>query len=139
MFDDLNKDNFILYAMKFYENPQCLSEQDFHDDLKIIKYLKRLLNRYHLGGELKERLILNHLITLGNVFPVEVLSRILFLKISQKYWTYLKTFLIHLEYMPEQISSINGEKIISSDIRVNLEIAKKLRETKPDGISISRR
>ena len=139
MFEDLNKDNFILYAMKFYENPQCLSEQDFHDDLKIIKYLKRLLNRYHLGGELKERLILNHLITLGNVFPVEVLSRILFLKISQKYWTYLKTFLIHLEYMPEQISSINGEKIISSDIRVNLEIAKKLRETKPDGISISRR
>ena len=139
MFDDLNKDNFILYAMKFYENPQCLSEQDFHDDLKIIKYLKRLLNRYHLGGELKERLILNHLITLGNVFPVEVLSRILFLKISQKYWTYLKTFLIHLEYMPEQISSINGEKIISSDIRVNLEIAKKLRETKPDGISIGRR
>ena len=59
MFDDLNKDNFILYAMKFYENPQCLSEQDFHDDLKIIKYLKRLLNRYHLGGELKERLINN--------------------------------------------------------------------------------
>ena len=139
MFDDLNKDNFILYAMKFYENPQCLSEQDFHDDLKIIKYLKRLLNRYHLGGELKERLILNHLITLGNVFPAEVLSRILFLKISQKYWTYLKTFLIYLEFMPDQISSINGEKIISSDIRVNLEIAKKLRETKPDGISISRR
>ena len=139
MFEDLNKDNFILYAMKYYENPQCLSEQDFHDDLKIIKYLKRLLNRYHLGGELKERLILNHLITLGNVFPPEVLTRILFLKISQKYWTYLKTFLIHLEYMPEQISSINGEKIISSDIRVNLEIAKKLRETKPDGISISRR
>ena len=139
MFDDLNKDNFILYAMKFYENPQCLSEQDFHDDLKIIKYLKRLLNRYHLGGELKERLILNHLITLGNVFPVEVLSRILFLKISQKYWTYLKTFLIYLEYMPIQISSINGEKIISSDIRVDLEIAKKLREIKPDGISISRR
>ena len=138
MFDDLNKDNFILYAMKFYENPQCLSEQDFHDDLKIIKYLKRLLNRYHLGGELKERLILNHLITLGNVFPVEVLSRILFLKISQKYWTYLKTFLIYLEYMPIQISSINGEKIISSDIRVDLEIAKKLREIKPDGISISR-
>jgi len=139
VFDDLNKDNFILYAMKFYENPQCLSEQDFHDDLKIIKYLKRLLNRYHLGGELKERLILNHLITLGNVFPVEVLSRILFLKISQKYWTYLKTFLIHLEYMPIQISSINGEKIISSDIRVDLEIAKKLREIKPDGISIGRR
>ena len=138
-FDDLNKDNFILYAMKYYENPQCLSEQDFHDDLKIIKYLKRFLNRYHLGGELKERLILNHLITLGNVYPIEVLTRILFLKISQKYWSYLKTFLIFLDYMPEQISSINGEKIISSNIQVNLEIANKLREIIPDGTSISRR
>lgn len=128
MFDDLNKDNFVLYAMKFYENPQCLSEQDFYDDLKTIKYIKRLLNRYHMGGELKERLILNHLITLGNVFPVEVLTRILFLKISSKYWTYLKTFLIFLDYMPEQVSSINGEKIISSNIGVDLRIAKKLRE-----------
>ena len=128
MFDDLNKDNFVLYAMKFYENPQCLSEQDFYDDLKTIKYIKRLLNRYHMGGELKERLILNHLITLGNVFPVEVLTRILFLKISSKYWSYLKTFLIFLDYMPEQVSSINGEKIISSNIGVDLRIAKKLRE-----------
>ena len=92
-----------------------------------------------MGGELKERLILNHLITLGNVFPIEVLSRILFLKISQKYWTYLKTFLIFLDYMPDQISSINGEKIISSNIQVNLEIADKLRKIIPDGTSISRR
>jgi len=128
VFDDLNKDNFVLYAMKFYENPQCLSEQDFYDDLKTIKYIKRLLNRYHMGGELKERLILNHLITLGNVFPVEVLTRILFLKISSKYWTYLKTFLIFLDFMPEQVSSVNGEKIISSNIGVDLRIAKKLRE-----------
>ena len=128
MFDDLNKDNFVLYAMKFYENPQCLSEQDFYDDLKTIKYIKRLLNRYHMGGELKERLILNHLITLGNVFPVEVLTRILFLKISSKYWSYLKTFLIFLDYMPEQVSSINGEKVISSDIGVDLRIAEKLRK-----------
>lgn len=128
MFDDLNKDNFVLYAMKFYENPQCLSEQDFYDDLKTIKYIKRLLNRYHMGGELKERLILNHLITLGNVFPVEVLTRILFLKISSKYWSYLKTFLIFLDFMPEQVSSINGEKVISSDIGVDLRIAEKLRK-----------
>ena len=128
MFDDLNKDNFVLYAMKFYENPQCLSEQDFYDDLKTIKYIKRLLNRYHMGGELKERLILNHLITLGNVFPVEVLTRILFLKISSKYWSYLKTFLIFLDFMPDQVSSINGEKVISSDIGVDLRIAEKLRK-----------
>ena len=128
MFDDLDKDDFVLYAMKFYENPQCLSEQDFYDDLKTIKYIKRLLNRYHMGGELKERLILNHLITLGNVFPVEVLTRILFLKISSKYWTYLKTFLIFLDFMPEQVSSVNGEKVISSNIGVDLRIAEKLRK-----------
>lgn len=124
----MNKDNFVLYAMKFYENPQCLSEQDFYDDLKTIKYIKRLLNRYHMGGELKERLILNHLITLGNVFPVEVLTRILFLKISSKYWSYLKTFLIFLDFMPDQVSSINGEKVISSNISVDLRIAEKLRK-----------
>ena len=128
MFENLTNSNFTLYAMKFYENPQCLSEQDFYDDLKTIKYIKRLLNRYHMGGELKERLILNHLITLGNVFPVEVLTRILFLKISSKYWSYLKTFLIFLDFMPEQISSINGEKVISSDIGVDLRIAEKLRK-----------
>ena len=85
------------------------------------------------------KLCLNHLITLGNVYPIEVLTRILFLKISQKYWSYLKTFLIFLDYMPEQISSINGEKIISSNIQVNLEIADKLRKIIPDGTSISRR
>ena len=130
MFDDLNKDNFILYAMKNYDNPQCIKEQDFHDDLKIIKYLKRLLNRYHLGGDLKERLILNHLITLGNVFPIEVLARILFLKMNSKYWSYLKTFLIYLDYMPDYIPSVDGVNIINNDIRVDLKIAKKLREIK---------
>ena len=130
MFDDLTKDNFILYAMKNYDNPQCIKEQDFHDDLKIIKYLKRLLNRYHLGGDLKERLILNHLITLGNVFPIEVLARILFLKMNSKYWSYLKTFLIYLDYMPDYIPSVDGVNIINNDIRVDLKIAKKLREIK---------
>jgi len=130
VFDDLNKDNFILYAMKNYDNPQCIKEQDFHDDLKIIKYLKRLLNRYHLGGDLKERLILNHLITLGNVFPIEVLARILFLKMNSKYWSYLKTFLIYLDYMPDHIPSVDGVRVISNDIRVDLKIAEKLREIK---------
>ena len=80
-FDDITEQNFILYAMKFYDNAQCLSEQDFYNDLKIIKYIKRLLNRYKKTGELKTRLMLNHIIMLGNVFPVEVLTRILFLKI----------------------------------------------------------
>ena len=62
MFENLTNSNFTLYAMKFYENPQCLSEDDFYNDIKILKYLKRLFNRYNLSGELKTRLILNHLI-----------------------------------------------------------------------------
>ena len=127
-FDDLNDDNFLLYAMKHYENPQCLSEQDFHNDLKIIKYIKRLLNRYKKTNELKIRLMLNHLIMLGNVFPIEVLTRILFLKIPNEYWSELKTFLIYLKYMPDEVESVNGGKIISSDIGINLEIAKELRK-----------
>ena len=128
MFEDLNDDNFLLYAMKFYENPQCLSESDFNNDLKILKYVKRLLNRYERTQVLKERLMLNHLIMLGNVFPVKVLVRILFLKIPVQYWSELKTFLIFLNYMPEKIESINGRSIISSDIQINLDIANKLRE-----------
>ena len=127
-FEDLNEKKFILYAMKHYENPQCLTEQDFYNDLKIIKYIKRLLNRYKINGDLKERLILNHLIMLGNVFPFEVLARILFLKISENYWPALKTFLIYLDGMPEIIQSVNGKVIISSDIRVDMRIAQNLRK-----------
>lgn len=128
MFENLNEDNFILYAMKYYDNSQCLSEVEFHNDLKIIKYIKRLLNRYSKTGEIKERLMLNHLIMLSNVFPVPVLVRILFLKIPEEYWKELKTFLIFLKYMPEMISSINQRTIISSDIGVDLYIAEKLRK-----------
>ena len=127
-FEDVNENNFLMFSMKYYENPQCLSEQDFHNDLKIIKYIKRLLNRYKKTNELKIRLMLNHLIMLGNVFPIQVLTRILFLKIPSEYWSELKTFLIYLKYMPDEIESINGKKIISSDILVNLEIAKELRK-----------
>ena len=128
MFENLNEDNFILYAMKYYDNSQCLSEVEFHNDLKIIKYIKRLLNRYSKTGEIKERLMLNHLIMLSNVFPVPVLVRILFLKIPEEYWKELKTFLIFLKYMPEMISSINQRTIRSSDIGVDLHIAEKLRK-----------
>ena len=128
MFENLTEDNFILYAMKYYDNSQCLSEVEFHNDLKIIKYIKRLLNRYQRTGIIKERLMLNHLIMLSNVFPIPVLVRILFLKIPEEYWKELKTFLIYLNYMPEFVESVNEKKIISSDILVNLQIAEELRK-----------
>ena len=128
MFSNLTEDNVILYAMKHYENSQCLSEVEFHNDLKIIKYIKRLFNRYKRTGEIKERLMLNHLIMLSNVFPVVVLTRILFLRIQQEYWVELKTFLVFLKYMPEVVETINGKEIISSDISIDMKIANKLRK-----------
>ena len=127
-FDDVNDDNFIIFAMKFYENPQCLSEKDFHNDLKILKYIKRLLNRYKKTGEIKTRLMLNHLIMLGNVFPIEILVRILFLKIPNDYWKELKTFLIFLKYMPEKVGFVNGKYILSSDIEIDFKIVEDLRK-----------
>ena len=126
-FDDLNEDNFVLYAMKNYENNQCLSEKDFNNDLKIFKYLRRLLNRYENNGDIKERLILNHLIMLTNVFSVQATTRMLFFKIPEKYWSVLKTFLIFLKYMPETVEPVNGKKIISSNILIDMHVAEQLR------------
>tara|TARA_S200000501_G_C20702556_1_gene690225 strand:- start:133 stop:522 length:390 start_codon:yes stop_codon:yes gene_type:complete len=128
VFSDLTEDNVILYAMKHYENSQCLSEVEFHNDLKIIKYIKRLFNRYKKTGDIKERLMLNHLIMLSNVFPVNVLTRILFLRIPEEYWVELKTFLVFLKYMPDIVEPINGKQIISSDISIDMKIANKLRK-----------
>ena len=81
-FDDLNEKNFLLYAMKYYDNPQCVEVEEFNDDLKKIKYIKRLFNQYALEGVLKERLLLNHIIVFYNVFSVEAATRILFYKLD---------------------------------------------------------
>jgi len=128
MFDDLTEDNYILYAMKYYDNPQCLSEKDFYSDMNSIKYIKRLFNRYLSTGELKERLLLNHLITFYNMFPIDVGNRILFLKMPENVHSILKTFLIHLDYMTNVIDKVNGKYIISSDIMLDMNVVKKLRE-----------
>mgnify|MGYP001465904849 CR=1 FL=1 len=124
IFENLTEQNFILYAMKIYENPQCLSEKDFEDDLKILKYLKRLFNRYQLTKELKHRLILNHLIMFTNVFPIPESIRILFLKIEDVHWPLLKSFLLHLNFMPDFIEKVNGKTIYSSNINENKEVYK---------------
>ena len=106
IFDDLNDDNFLMFAMKEYNDIQCTSIEEFYDDLKKIKYIKRLFNIYKNTGQLKERLILNHLIVFYNVFPVQAGTRILFYKIERDFWPMLKTFLIFLDRMPEKIDSI---------------------------------
>ena len=129
-FDDLTEENFLMFAMREYNNMQCTDIEEFHDDLKKIKYIKRLFNIYKNDGQLKERLILNHLITWYNVFPVHAGTRILFYKIEEQFWPMLKTFLIFLDRMPDKIESIRGKEIKSTDIKLDDGIITKLRTIK---------
>ena len=130
LFDDLTDDNFLMYAMKEYNDIQCTDIEEFYDDLKKIKYIKRLFNIYKNNGQLKERLILNHLIIFFNVFPIQAGTRILFYKIEKDFWPMLKTFLIFLDRMPDTIDSIRGESIKTSVIAVDDGIATRLRSIK---------
>ena len=125
--DDLTEENFLLFAAKHYW-PVHYSIAEFNSDLKRITYIKRLLKKYRKTGILSERLILNHLILLYNVFePTMSVNKMLFFKINKDYYSSLKTFLVYLNRMPIEIE-INNNKIISSNIPVDMEIAKILRE-----------
>ena len=127
-FDDLTEKNFLLYAMQHYENPQCVGVEEFNDDLKKIKYIKRLFNQYAIEGVLKERLLLNHIIVFYNVFSVEAATRILFYKLEEDVWPMLKTFLFYLNFLPDKIESINGKTILATDIPMDLGIVDSLRK-----------
>lgn len=115
MFDNISEDNILLYAAKNYDKPNCI-HSEFEDDFKRIRYIKRLLQRYRLSGKIKERLILNHLVVLQNVFGVEASTRLLFFRIDEADWSSLKTFLIFTSAMPKIVRGIRGKDIISSDI-----------------------
>ena len=127
-FDDLTEKNFLLYAMQHYENPQCVEVEEFNDDLKKIKYIKRLFNQYAIEGVLKERLLLNHIIVFYNVFSVEAATRILFYKLEENIWPMLKTFLFYLNFLPDKIESINGRTIITTEILMDQGIVDSLRK-----------
>jgi len=99
-FDELNESNYLLFAIKFYDNPQAVTKDDFDDDLKRIKYIKRLLKRYKKDGELKTYLILNHLTVLFNVFG-DAAVPLLFYNLEKDLWPYIKSFLVFLERIPE--------------------------------------
>jgi hypothetical protein len=99
IFDDLGTDNFILYAARHYNNPHCVDTTEFYDDLNRFKYIKRLLIRYKTNGDLQERLILNHIIIIFNMFGIEASYRMLWYKIPKKHWGVLKPMLIYLNYM----------------------------------------
>jgi len=99
-FDELNESNYLLFAIKFYDNPQAVTKEDFEDDLKRIKYVKRLLKRYKNTGVLKTHLILNHLIALFNVFN-DAAVPLLFYSLERDLWPSIKSFLVFLNRIPE--------------------------------------
>ena len=128
-FDDLNNDNFLIYAVKAYDRPNCIMSE-FKDDMKRFNYLKRLFKRYRKFDELRERLVLNHLVVLCNVFSPEIATRLLFFKVTKEDYSALKTYLLFLSVMPEKIKGIKGQDIHSSEIPVDLKIAEVLRDIK---------
>ena len=125
---DLNKENIDIFSESSYRNPQCLSYEDFYEDMNRVKYVKRLFNKYNRGGEIKIRLILNHIIAFYNVFENRDATRILFFKMEENYWTLLKTFLLYLSYMPEIVHGVNGRNIMSDDINIDVSIFRDLED-----------
>lgn len=126
--ENLNNENFLIYCAKCYDNPQCLSTDEFIEDLKKIKYIKKLITKYIDAGELKERLLVNHLITLTNVFGPTHLPRILYLKMGAQF-QYIKPFLIYLNVLPEKMYNIGNEQIIDTNlIPMDTNIVDKLRK-----------
>ena len=119
-FDELNEGNYLLFAIKFYDNPQAVTKDDFEDDLKRIKYIKRLLKRYKNSGELKTHLILNHLTVLFNVFS-DAAVPLLFYNMEPELWPCIKSFLVFLDRIPEypktKISDIKEDYYCLSQLR----------------------
>jgi len=118
-FDELNERNYLLFAIKFYDNPQAVTKDDFEDDLKRIKYIKRLLKRYKNNGELKTHLILNHLTVLFNVFN-DAAVPLLFYNLEHDLWPYIKSFLVFLNRIPEfprtEITDIEEDSYCLSEL-----------------------
>ena len=117
-FKELTEKNLLLYAAKHYSNPTFSDIEDFHEDLKRFKYIKRLLNRYIETDELSERLILNHLIVIFNMFGIEAALNILDLKLENKHWPVMKPFLIFLNYIKnDQYTGITMDPTVVEALR----------------------
>ena len=121
---ELTEQTFLIYASKHYDNPQCSSYEEFEDDLKRIQYLKRLFNRYESSGELKERLILNHIIVLYNCFGLAA-TNILFLKLEE-HSKVLKPFLLKLNFMPDFVA-YSKKRVLNTDIAMDANVIEKIR------------
>ena len=121
LFDHLNEDNFLLFAIKNYENPQAVTKEDFDKDLNHFKYIKRLLKRYKNTGVLKTHLLLNHFIVLYNIFG-EAATPMLFFKIEEDLWSSMKSFIMFLNRLPEY------PKTYMHDIQVDINCLSQLYE-----------
>ena len=129
MFDDLTEANFQLFAMKAYMNPHCTDMLEFHDDLKRIRYIKRLFRKYKDTGDLKERLIINHLIVLYNTFEPRAMTRMLVMKLDE-HLDCLKPFLMLLSYWddPMKMGKVNGKVYRDSEVPLDDVIVKTIRK-----------
>ena len=125
-FNELTNENYLMFALLHYDNPHCIDIKEYFEDVRKLKYIKRLFNRYKEDGVMKERLILNHLISFYNVFDNKAASRLLFFRVGVEYHSLLKTFLIYLNRMPEQVN----ETLFSSDIQLDEKIIEILRDLK---------
>ncbi len=127
MLYDLNHDTILIYAIKSYESLNYV-KSEFQEDYKAFKYVKRLLQRYRMTGEIREKLLLNHLNLIYNVFGVEAGTRILFYKIEEQDYGALKTFCVFLNTMPDKIIGIKGRDIISATIQLDTNLVEMLRK-----------
>ena len=125
-FSELTNENYLMYALLHYDNPHCIDIKEYFEDVRKLKYIKRLFNRYKEDGVMKERLILNHLILFYNVFSNEAATRLLFFRVGKEHHSLLKTFLVFLNKMPEQVN----DNLYSSDIQLDEKIIEILRNLK---------
>ena len=119
MYEKITTENVMMFAIKHYDNPQCEGEKEFHDDMKRFKYIKRLLRKHKDSSILKERLLLNHIIILNNLFGPEACVTLLLFKIQKEYWETLKSFLLYLNMIREDELS---------EVETNLEVLDVLRK-----------
>ena len=124
--EDLNEETFLHLCTKYYRNKRCCTTEEFLDDLQRIKYIKKLITRYLTKGQIEERLILNHLIVLNNLFGPQFLNRIIFLKLFA-YIKHLKPFLLYLNILPDNVYYVKGRNYSTLEIEMDWFIVDKLR------------
>ena len=118
MYEKITSENVMMFAIKQYDNPQCEGEKEFHDDMKRFKYVKRLLRKYKDSGILKERLLLNHIIILNNLFGPEACVTLLLFKIQKEYWETLKSFLLFLNIIrDDELKDVKEDKEVLEVLR----------------------